>query len=107
MSKRNRIIITSVGVLFFAMFLLTIHLANINEIPTAIKKLYTFPGGDKIGHVILLTLFAFFINMILIPKKITILGKKILMCEGDYDNIKLTTKEDMEYAKFMLRKVVD
>jgi len=32
------------------------------------------------------------------------LGKKIAMFEGDYENIKLTTKEDIEYAKFMLRK---
>lgn len=32
------------------------------------------------------------------------LGKKIAMFEGDYENIKLTTKEDMEYAKFMLRR---
>ncbi|MGB3366223.1 MAG: 2-C-methyl-D-erythritol 4-phosphate cytidylyltransferase [Acidaminobacteraceae bacterium] len=31
------------------------------------------------------------------------LGKKVAIFEGDYDNIKLTTKEDMEYAKFMLR----
>lgn len=31
-------------------------------------------------------------------------GKKVAMFEGDYNNIKLTTKEDMEYAKFMLRE---
>lgn len=34
------------------------------------------------------------------------LGEKIAMFEGDYNNIKLTTREDMEYASFMLKKMI-
>lgn len=32
------------------------------------------------------------------------LGKKIAMVEGDYENIKITTKEDLDYASFMVIK---
>ncbi len=47
--------------------------------PAWIHFLYHFPGGDKLGHFILLAIGAFFINHFFRLKGMSVAGKKILI----------------------------
>ncbi|MGB5685163.1 MAG: hypothetical protein WBM35_05085, partial [Candidatus Electrothrix sp.] len=42
------------GILFLAFFLYVIYAASQGTLPFFIRRLYMFPGGDKLGHFILL-----------------------------------------------------
>jgi polysaccharide biosynthesis protein VpsQ len=65
--------------LFMIFFLYIIYLANKGALPYFIRKLYMFPGGDKLGHIVLLGILSFFVNQLLYPKCFHIFGISILM----------------------------
>jgi polysaccharide biosynthesis protein VpsQ len=65
--------------LFMIFFIHIIYLANTGALPYFIRKLYLFPGGDKLGHIILLGLLSFFVNQLLYPKCFHIFGISLLL----------------------------
>ena len=50
------------AILFSIFIIIVIVLANLDAFPPFIRKLYDFPGGDKLGHLILFGLLNFFIT---------------------------------------------
>jgi hypothetical protein len=50
---------------FFLLLAAIVIAADQGEIPPFIKSLYRFPGGDKLGHFLLMGLLSFFVNMAL------------------------------------------
>lgn len=50
------------AILFSIFILIVIVLANLDAFPPFIRKLYDFPNGDKLGHLILFGLLNFFLT---------------------------------------------
>lgn len=50
------------AVLFTAFIVLVIVLADLDAIPYFVRRLYDFPMGDKLGHLILFGLLDFFLT---------------------------------------------
>ena len=63
------------GILFLAFFLCVIYSANQGTLPFFIRRLYMFPGGDKVGHFILLGIASFLANQLLHPRHFLVFGK--------------------------------
>ncbi len=63
------------GALFLAFFLYIIYATNQGTLPFFIRRLYLFPGGDKVGHFVLLGIASFFANQVLYPRHFLIFGK--------------------------------
>ncbi len=63
------------GTLFLAFFLYVIYSANQGTLPFFIRRLYMFPGGDKLGHFVLLGIASFFANQVLYPRYSLVFGK--------------------------------
>ncbi|MCW5202805.1 MAG: hypothetical protein QTN59_08595 [Candidatus Electrothrix communis] len=63
------------GILFLAFFLYVIYAASQGTLPFFIRRLYMFPGGDKLGHFILLGIASFFANQLLHPRHFLVFGK--------------------------------
>jgi VanZ family protein len=61
------------GALVFALFIIAVIIsANTDSLPFQIRRLYGFPGGDKVGHFILFGLLSFLLNKsvpVLFPKR--------------------------------------
>src|SRR3954468_6105032 len=58
-SPRKEASMRWLALLFFAFILLVIVAADTDTIPSFIRDLYRFPGGDKVGHIILYGILAF------------------------------------------------
>ena len=57
--------------LFFLLIVAIIVMADVEQFPDFIKRLYQFPNGDKAGHFILLGILSFLLNesaLTLFPK---------------------------------------
>ena len=65
------------GIFFVLFFIYVIYAADQSTLPFFIRRLYKFPGGDKIGHIVLLGTLSFFVNLFLYPKRFHFLGKSI------------------------------
>ena len=63
------------GILFLVFFLYVIYSANQGTLPFFIRRLYMFPGGDKLGHFILLGIASFLANQLLHPRHFLVFGK--------------------------------
>ena len=63
------------GALFLVFFLYVIYSANQGTLPFFIRRLYLFPGGDKLGHFVLLGIASFFANQVLYPRHFLVFGK--------------------------------
>ncbi|MCI5224736.1 MAG: trypsin [Candidatus Electrothrix sp. AR4] len=67
------------GTLFLLFFLYVIYAANQGTLPLFIRRLYLFPGGDKVGHFVLLGIASFFANQLLYPRHFFVFGKVFLV----------------------------
>ncbi|MDE1461787.1 VanZ family protein [Spartinivicinus poritis] len=47
-------------------------LASKGQLPAEIKALYNFPGGDKVGHILLMGTLSFFVNLAVVS---TLVGR--------------------------------
>ncbi|CAK8724561.1 VanZ family protein [Candidatus Electrothrix aarhusensis] len=63
------------GILFLVFFLYVVYSANQGNLPFFIRRLYMFPGGDKVGHFILLGIASFLANQLLHPRHFLVFGK--------------------------------
>ena len=63
------------GALFLGFFLYIIYAANHGTLPFFIRRLYLFPGGDKLGHFVLPGIASFFANQLLYPRHFLVFGK--------------------------------
>ena len=63
------------GALFLGFFLYIVYAADHGTLPFFIRRLYMFPGGDKLGHFVLLAIASFFANQLLYPRHILVFGK--------------------------------
>ncbi|XCN71503.1 MAG: trypsin [Candidatus Electrothrix aestuarii] len=63
------------GALFLGFFLYIIYAANHGTLPFFIRRLYMFPGGDKLGHFVLLAIASFLANQLLYPRHFLVFGK--------------------------------
>ena len=79
MKDYGKILLRISGILFIVFISYMIYSANTGSIPPIIRQIYMFPGGDKVGHIVLLGLLSFFVNNYLYPRHIRILGKSIFM----------------------------
>ncbi len=79
MVKNSRFFLVIFGILFLIFFIYIIYSANQGNIPFFIRQLYMFPGGDKIGHFILLGIFSFFANQLLYPRHLLVFGKSFFI----------------------------
>lgn len=73
MLKNRRKALTWVGIVFIIFFAYIIYAANQGDIPPFIRRIYVFPGGDKIGHIVLLGFLSLFINLFRYPRTIKLL----------------------------------
>jgi hypothetical protein len=74
-AKKTTILWAILGSLFLAFLLYVIYSANQGTLPLFIRRLYMFPGGDKVGHFVLLGIASFFANQILYPRHSLVFGK--------------------------------
>ena len=63
------------GTLFLGFFLYIIYAADHGTLPFFIRRLYMFPGGDKLGHFVLLAIASFLANQLLYPRHFLVFGK--------------------------------
>lgn len=69
-------VLVALFVLFFAY---VIYAANQGALPLAIRQLIMFPGGDKLGHVVLLGVLSFLLNYVLASKRMLVWGRSIMV----------------------------
>ncbi|MCI5159107.1 MAG: trypsin [Candidatus Electrothrix sp. AUS1_2] len=74
-AEKSTILWAIFGALFFGFFLYIIYAADQGTLPFFIRRLYMFPGGDKVGHFILLGIASFFANQVLYPRHFLVFGK--------------------------------
>jgi hypothetical protein len=74
-ARKSTILWAIFGTLFLLFFLYVIYSANQGILPFFIRRLYMFPGGDKLGHFILLGISSFFANQLLHPRHFFVFGK--------------------------------
>jgi len=74
-AKKATILWAIFGALFLGFFLYIIYAANHGTLPFFIRRLYMFPGGDKVGHFVLLGIASFFANQLLYPRHFLVFGK--------------------------------
>jgi polysaccharide biosynthesis protein VpsQ len=71
--------IVGIAVLFVVAFVLIIVAADRGEMPPLIVALYAFPGGDKVGHFLLMGTLALLVNLSLSSRTMTILSRRVLV----------------------------
>jgi VanZ family protein len=59
MRKFALLVLTGAFILFFAFIIVS---ADARSMPSLIKSLYAFPGGDKVGHVVLMGALSLLVN---------------------------------------------
>ncbi|MCI5208613.1 MAG: hypothetical protein D3910_07430 [Candidatus Electrothrix sp. ATG2] len=74
-ARKSTIFWVIFGALFLAFLLYVIYAANQGTLPFFIRRLYLFPGGDKVGHFVLLGIASFFANQVLYPRHFLVFGK--------------------------------
>lgn len=47
---------------FAVFFCCIVLLADVGHLPASVQALYAFPGGDKVGHFLLMGSLSFFVN---------------------------------------------
>lgn len=68
--------------ILFALFVAAIVvLADLNAIPPIVRKVYDFPNGDKLGHLVLFGLLNFFLTSAFLPR-FTLDRKRIALSIG-------------------------
>jgi polysaccharide biosynthesis protein VpsQ len=85
----------------FLALILIILFADFRILPKAIFSLYGFPYGDKIGHFLLMGLFAFLVNLSLNMRKISVFSASILL--GSLIVVILATVEEFSQSFFPSR----
>lgn len=59
-------------------YLILVMLANLGALPDGISQVYAYPGGDKIGHLIIAALLALSLNLALACRRLSILNLSFL-----------------------------
>lgn len=78
--KNNGNIISALISTIFVIFLgYVIYSSNHAALPQFLRQFYRFPGGDKVGHVVLLAILSFIANYFLYPRHISIFKKPIFI----------------------------
>ncbi|MCC7352766.1 MAG: VanZ family protein [Anaerolineae bacterium] len=65
--------------LFILVLILIVVLANQSSLPSLLKAVYRFPGGDKVGHFALMGILAFLVNVSLSARTIAVLSRRVLL----------------------------
>jgi polysaccharide biosynthesis protein VpsQ len=79
---------------FFVFLVVLVFIADQGQIPLVVRRLYRFPGGDKVGHFVLMGLLAFFVSMAL-PVRRLLLGNLAIVL--------VVTIEELSQAAFSTR----
>jgi polysaccharide biosynthesis protein VpsQ len=87
--------------LAFMTIIAIILFADFRILPKAVFSLYGFPYGDKIGHFLLMGLFAFLVNLSLNMRKIPVFTLRILL--GSLIVVILATVEEFSQSFFPSR----
>jgi VanZ family protein len=53
--------------------------ANRGAMPGALARLYAFPGGDKVGHFVLMGTLALLVNLSLSARRVRIGSRRLLL----------------------------
>jgi len=64
---------------FVLLLALIIYWASRGAMPRALAMLYGFPGGDKVGHLVLMGILAFLVNMSLAGRRAAVGGQHVLV----------------------------
>lgn len=65
--------------LAFALFLaVVIYWAVSGSMPPVVQALYKFPGGDKVGHFVLMGSLAFLVNLAFAKRTLCLAGQRVL-----------------------------
>jgi hypothetical protein len=72
-------VVVGVTVLSIVAFTLIIVAADRGAMPPVIAALYAFPGGDKVGHFLLMGGLALLVNLSLSSRTVTILSRQVLL----------------------------
>ncbi|WP_163835925.1 VanZ family protein [Spartinivicinus ruber] len=51
------------GIIAVFVVITIVVLASKGQLPAEVKVLYNFPGGDKVGHILLMGALSFFVNL--------------------------------------------
>jgi VanZ family protein len=90
----------SVAALF--LLVLIVILADTSSMPAFLFAIYNMPNGDKIGHVILMGLLGFALNMILFARKVRYFSFHLLL--GTVVAVVLVTIEEISQVFFPSRR---
>lgn len=104
-SKKRQLLNRSLliaGLLFIIFFIYVIYAANRGSLPLFIRRIYMFPGGDKVGHIVLLALLTFFSNWLFRLKVIEVSQYHLLL--GSLVIFLLITVE--EFSQLFLTSVL-
>ena len=70
MKYPGRMMACCCGILVAALTVYIIYAADTGTLPPFIIRLYRFPGGDKVGHVLVFGLLALGVTALLYPRRI-------------------------------------
>ncbi len=76
-SKLGKKCLQLCGMLFITFVVYIIAAADHNALPTAISRVYAFPFGDKVGHVVFYGTLAFFANYLLHPRALRLANRTV------------------------------
>lgn len=96
MSRPFRLLTALFALAFLAFFGFVILSADTRTMPAAIHRLYAFPGGDKVGHLVLMGVLALALNLALSTRRVGIASRKILL--GSLLALLLVTVEELSQA---------
>jgi polysaccharide biosynthesis protein VpsQ len=65
--------------IFILILVLIVIGADRGVLPALLKAMYPFPGGDKVGHFVLMGTLALLVNVSLSLRTITILSRRVLL----------------------------
>jgi len=93
--------------LFIVVLLLIVLVANLGYGPQVFSFVYLIPGGDKVGHLILMGLLSFLVNLSLLASKVRIFSVNFL--KGSLIVMGVVTLEEFSqlFLKFRGFSLVD
>ncbi len=72
-------LIWTTTILFILFIVVIIINADRGSLPDPLKFFYTFAGGDKIGHFVLIGLLTFLVNLSLSARRIELFSRSVLL----------------------------
>ena len=65
--------------LFVVLLIAIVIMADRGQLPRFVVAIYSYPGGDKLGHFILMGILSFLVNLALMSRSTPRLSRRVLL----------------------------